>query len=100
MKSLVNYVGAAPADADFDSDGDVDGADFLTWQRGLGLTGQTNNVNGDADGNGAVNGADLNVWRSNFGPAAAPVAAAVPEPQGMYLLLAAAVSLLTMRRIP
>ena len=25
--------------ADFDEDGDVDGADFLTWQRGLGING-------------------------------------------------------------
>ena len=26
-------------DADFDGDGDVDGRDFLKWQRGFGLTG-------------------------------------------------------------
>ena len=27
------------ADADFDQDGDVDGSDFLTWQRNLGTAG-------------------------------------------------------------
>jgi lysophospholipase L1-like esterase len=44
--------------ADFDSDGDIDGGDFLTWQRGLGLSGQSNKSTGDANGDGNVNGAD------------------------------------------
>ena len=33
--------------ADFDADGDVDGADFLTWQRGFGVG--TTKVQGDAN---------------------------------------------------
>ncbi|MBN1854567.1 MAG: hypothetical protein JW829_17680, partial [Pirellulales bacterium] len=40
--------------ADFNGDNIVDGNDFLIWQIGLGLTGQTNNDNGDANGDGTV----------------------------------------------
>jgi hypothetical protein len=49
---------AAGADgsADFDGDGDVDGADFLEWQRGDGVV--------------AVDALDLELWRSDFGAAA------------------------------
>jgi hypothetical protein len=76
------------ATADFDQDGDVDGADFLAWQRGLGVG--TTLAEGDADGNGAVNGIDLAAWRFQFGatPAALPVGAAVPEPSGVAIWLA------------
>jgi hypothetical protein len=55
---------------DFDSDGDVDGADFLVWQRDL----------GDAP--------NLTLWEGNYGaPAAQAAAAAVPEPSTASLLL-------------
>lgn len=62
--------------ADHDNDGDCDGNDFLLWQRGVGLTGQTNNSQGDADRNGTVNDMDLGLWMSKYGSAgghAAPV---------------------------
>jgi hypothetical protein len=72
-------------DADFDNDGDVDGADFLTWQRGLG-TGTTN-IQGNADGDSDVDAADLAVWKSQFGQTGLSSAAAaqVPEPAGLCL---------------
>lgn len=64
--------------ADFNQDQRVDGADFLTWQRGFGGAGTL--AQGDADGNGAVAGADLSVWRSQFGgTGASALAASVPE---------------------
>lgn len=67
--------------ADFDADNDVDGRDFLLWQRGFGLGGQVNNSQGDASGNGSVGGEDLAVWQGQFGANAAPASAvAVPEP--------------------
>jgi hypothetical protein len=76
---------SAPSDADFDNDGDVDGQDFLTWQRNVGVG--TNNATGDADGNSIVNGADLAAWRAEFGPAAAAAVGSVPEPTSAVLAM-------------
>jgi hypothetical protein len=82
------------AGADFDSDGDTDGADFLTWQRNNGTVSGAALAAGDADGDGAVNGADLAIWKMGFGPAPAlAAAAAVPEPAGVYLALLTALAL-------
>jgi hypothetical protein len=66
-------------DADFDNDGDVDGEDFLTWQRGITPTGNTSATNdtGDADDDGDVDANDLEIWRTEFGT---PQISAVPEP--------------------
>jgi hypothetical protein len=75
---------ASPADdADFDGDGDVDGQDFLTWQRGVGLAGTL--MTGDANDDGDVDGDDLAIWRQQFGPGA-PVSA-IPEPATAGLCL-------------
>jgi hypothetical protein len=79
---------APVSDADFNGDGNVDGADLLMWQRGLGLTGQTDNSQGDANGDHVVDGLDLGEWMAQFGPAAA--SGVVPEPaSGVLALLAA-----------
>ncbi|RIK74989.1 MAG: hypothetical protein DCC67_15890 [Planctomycetota bacterium] len=79
----VEYV-STPANADFDSDGDVDGADFLRWQRNKG-TGTTL-AQGNADGDGDVDADDLAIWKLKFGlPPATPTTAAVPEPHGVAL---------------
>ncbi len=53
--------------ADFDNDGDIDGADFLSWQRGFGITSGASPSDGDANEDGAVNGADLVIWEMDFG---------------------------------
>ncbi len=75
-------------DADFDNDGDIDGRDFLIWQRGFGLTGQDDNTLGDADFSGTIDGADLLVWQDQFGTTPLLTAVtAVPEPAGILLLL-------------
>jgi hypothetical protein len=55
-----------PDSADFDSDGDVDGRDFLAWQRGHGMATPTR-ANGDANNDGQVNAADLLVWQGQYG---------------------------------
>ena len=52
---------------DLDSDGDVDGADFLAWQRGFGKTAGASVADGDTNGDEAVNGLDLSVWQQNYG---------------------------------
>ncbi|NOZ39041.1 MAG: hypothetical protein GXP24_02290 [Planctomycetes bacterium] len=59
-------------EGDFDQDGDVDGADFLTWQREPNL-------------------GSLTDWRTNFGSGVlqAGSSVAVPEPTRMTLLVVA-----------
>jgi hypothetical protein len=77
---VVSTIVAPPvSDTDFDNDNDVDGADFLIWQQGLGIG--TNNGTGDANASGSVDGADLALWISKYGgPPAVGAAGAVPEP--------------------
>jgi hypothetical protein len=74
-------------DADFDNDEAVNGNDFLIWQRGLGLTGQTDNLNGDANDSGAIDDADLGVWSEQFtfDPPAVIAAGDVPEPTALAI---------------
>jgi endo-1,4-beta-xylanase len=67
--------------ADFNGDGAVDGADFLHWQRGLGLDG--------------LDAGDLQSWRSQFLTSTLPAAITLsptPEPALSYLLLTAGLS--------
>jgi hypothetical protein len=63
-----------PDSADFDGDGDVDGRDFLAWQRGFG-TSDAGKQHGDADNDGIVDGADLGVWQDQYGSAPQIIAA-------------------------
>jgi subtilisin-like proprotein convertase family protein/formylglycine-generating enzyme required for sulfatase activity len=64
--------------ADFDHDGDVDGSDFLTWQRGLGTPApNAMQSGGDADGDGDVDGFDLGVWQDEYGTIAESAVASV-----------------------
>lgn len=68
--------------ADFNADGDINAADFLIWQRGLGLASQVDNSNGDADGNGVVDANDLVIWQTQYSSdlgVLQPVAETVPE---------------------
>ena len=82
-------------DADFDDDLDVDGNDFLIWQRGLGVG--TTNAQGNADGDTDVDGADLAIWRTQT-VAAVGAIGVVPEPAGCVLLGIAAAWLVGKRR--
>jgi hypothetical protein len=75
--------------ADFDEDGDVDGADFLSWQRNSNTLINATHAQGDADGDGDVDSDDLAVFSStygNFTPPPALAATAVPEPSVLALL--------------
>ena len=65
--------------ADFNADGLVDGADFLTWQRGIGAV-DAALIDGDANGDRVVDAIDLAVWSEQFGVSATPPVQAVPEP--------------------
>lgn len=61
--------------ADFDLDGDVDGSDFLHWQRGESTT--------------PPSAADLDLWQTNYGVTEQLSATftSAPEPSSMLLLL-------------
>lgn len=97
---------AAGLAGDFDVDGDVDGADFLLWQRTMGTAGTPGSYPAaDASMDGNVNGTDLAIWRNEFGrlvSAATPASSGVPEPAtGWGLVLGAAgTSMLLRRRFP
>ncbi len=79
----VAYVGSGGQPGDFDADGDVDGNDFLVWQRGFGTT---------------HNAGTLATWKANFGAPAEPAAAAVPEPLTFHLLALACLGALAIQR--
>jgi hypothetical protein len=87
--------------SDFDDDGDVDGDDFLIWQRGLVSSGVPANdkSTGDADGDGDVDGTDLGIWQAHYGlPPSTGAAGAVPEPGALALVACAALGLARQRR--
>jgi hypothetical protein len=70
---------------DFDSDGDVDGADFVAWQTNFPKESGAVLAQGDADADGDVDGADFVVWQTNFPFTPGPGAAPVPEPNVLVL---------------
>jgi alpha-amylase len=92
---ITNIVGTV--NGDFDLDGDVDGRDFLTWQRNFGLTSGARYDLGDADLNGVINGSDLAVWQAAYGNASltanAAISVAVPEPCTVTLVILAGTTL-------
>lgn len=67
------YEAQAPASADFDQDNDVDGADFLAWQRGFGLTTGALRADGNSDDDEDVDHSDLAVWKASFGNGTLPL---------------------------
>jgi hypothetical protein len=71
VTDAITYTLAEPPTmpGDFDDDLDVDGQDFLVWQRGLG---------------DAFEAGDLADWKANFGAAGI---AAIPEPAGLTVAL-------------
>lgn len=62
--------------ADFDNDGDVDGEDFLGWQRGLSP--------------GHLSGTDLTLWQAQYDTNPPAASASVPEASSILLLVCAA----------
>jgi hypothetical protein len=70
---------------DFNSDGDVDGDDFSTWQTSFPTQSEATLTMGDADGDGDVDGADFVVWQTNYHPLVESLST-VPEPQSFVML--------------
>ncbi|QEG33643.1 autotransporter-associated beta strand repeat-containing protein [Bythopirellula goksoeyrii] len=78
---LSDFQGTAVTTGDFDFDGDVDGRDFLVWQRG-----------GSPNG---INSGDLALWQAEYGNTL-PLTATnttVPEPTGLFCAIALVVAL-------
>jgi hypothetical protein len=80
---------------DFDSDGDVDGADFVAWQTNFPKPSGATLAQGDADSDGDVDGADFVVWQTNFPYPPSP--AVVPEPSAIGLALLSVPALVFLR---
>jgi hypothetical protein len=75
--------------ADFDLDGDVDGRDFLAWQRGFGTPAPTAvKSQGDSDNDLDVDGADLGVWQGQYGTVPGPLVAEVEEISDLGFMIA------------
>jgi len=85
-----NFIVRDGIPGDFDSDGDIDDADFAKWKTGFGTT--TGGI-ADSDGDQDSDGADFLTWQRARGAnllAATPVAAAVPEPAAVAMAAVAA----------
>jgi hypothetical protein len=74
VEDYLRTVPAAPAviaglPADFDQDNDIDGFDFLAWQRNMGMasTPAPTQSHGNANGDTMVNNSDLTAWKQGFG---------------------------------
>jgi hypothetical protein len=72
---------AAPLAADFNRDGQVDGADLAQWQSSYGVDGF-----GDANGDAVTDGADFLVWQRHVSGAPSSPTESVPEPNALSLL--------------
>lgn len=82
---------------DFNGDGKVDGADYVTWRNTLN-TSDSLNGNGNETGAsaGVVDQADYLYWRANFGAGGnggGPQVAGVPEPATLLLVIGAAMAI-------
>jgi MYXO-CTERM domain-containing protein len=96
---VISIAGIPAHPGDFDSDGDVDGDDFATWQSNFPKSSDATLAMGDADGDGDVDGADFVVWQTNFPHLPASNASPVPEPPAWLLGMLAIGGFLVRRRL-
>lgn len=83
--ATISFTSGTGPSGDFDADGDVDGRDFLVWQRG----GSPN----------PVSAADLATWKANFGATSgAGATGAIPEPTSCGLAMLAAAGIVARRK--
>lgn len=76
---------APPPRGDFDGDGDVDGAEFLALQRGIGENLAASLSQGDANHDGIVDAMDVQEFNDSFGASLTASAVATPEPAALAL---------------
>ncbi|TWT98032.1 hypothetical protein Pla108_21870 [Botrimarina colliarenosi] len=83
-RGALEFVPAPALSGDYDSDGDVDSADYVVWRSRYGeASAPAAGADGNADG--LVNAADYTVWRDAL--AEAPNTASVPEPAALVTAL-------------
>ncbi len=68
--------------ADFDTDGDVDGADLMIWETAFGSGA---GADADADADGDSDGADFLAWQRQFTGPSVQAVSTVPEPSAAVL---------------
>ncbi len=96
VRKIVSVSGILDGDAD--RDGDVDGFDFLTWQRNAGKSGDWSD--GDFNATAFVDSTDRALWESQYGNTAPLSAvAAVPEPSSLLACLVGAWIVCLSRRV-
>jgi hypothetical protein len=85
LQDLAGYDAPPTSNGDFDDDGDVDGRDFLLWQRGQSPS--------------SLSPEDLAIWAENYGtiPGLTSVTA-IPEPGSAALALALGLAVASSRR--
>jgi hypothetical protein len=105
MEGIVQFgeIPGAGLLGDYDTDADVDGADFLLWQRTLGSTVATGS-GADGSGNGLVDAEDLVIWKTHFGDTAGTAVAvisshatSVPEPGALGMAFFGAMAIAARR---
>ncbi len=89
----ISLGGAIDLSADFDDDGDVDGADLAQWQ----LDFNDANDFSDADADGDSDGTDFLIWQQTFTGSLGTITA-VPEPTSMLLLALAGLGCFASRK--
>lgn len=76
------------AAADFDGNGQVNGADLQVWETGLGNSSNVSHADGDANLDGRVDSQDFIIWqRQTTASALSANIQAAPEPATLCLLL-------------
>jgi hypothetical protein len=78
---------------DYNDDGKVDAADYVTWRNGGPLLNETETI-------GSSTPEDYNAWRANFGASATPAnaVAGIPEPASAILLVVGTMFVAVYRR--
>jgi autotransporter-associated beta strand protein len=80
--------------ADFDADGDVDGADLTQWRADFGQ-----NADSDADDDNDSDGADFLAWQRQVGSASiGPTSLGIPEPSAPLMVAMAVIGVAGRRR--
>jgi hypothetical protein len=84
LNDMILEAVAVELEGDFDDDGDVDGRDFLRWQRG---------------GSPApLSSGDLTAWQTNYGMGGLAAVSAVPEPSTVCLIFFANITAVGLKR--